>query len=154
SWVRYYYRIRAFGNGNGVSPYSNIATAVTPDTIAPSVPPWITAGAASCSQINVSWGASTDGQSGRPGYNLYRGGVFVQQVLVPVTSTSDTGLGGSTAYSYSVSAIDNAGNSSARSNTASATTPGCATTTTTNTTTTTKASTTTTTIHDATAPSV
>src|SRR5205085_43927 len=126
SWVRYYYRIRAFGNGNGVSPYSNIATAVTPDTIAPGVPPWITAGAASCSQINVSWGASTDGQSGLRGYNLYRGGVFLRQVLAPATSTADTGLAASATYSYTVRAVDNAGNVSALSQPVSGTTPSCA----------------------------
>jgi hypothetical protein len=74
----------------------------------------------------VSWNASTDtGGSGLKGYNLYRNGSFVKQVTT--TSTSDTGLTASTIYSYAVSAVDNAGNQSAKSATASVNTPACTT---------------------------
>jgi len=97
------------------------------DTTAPSVPT-LTATAASCNQINLSWTASTDnaGGSGLKGYNVYRGGAFLKQVLAPATSTSDSGLAGSAAYSYTVSAVDNANNESARSNTAITNTTACA----------------------------
>jgi hypothetical protein len=57
------------------------------------------------------------------GYNLYRNGSFVKQVTT--TSTSDTGLTASTIYSYTVSAVDNAGNPSLQSSTASTSTPAC-----------------------------
>jgi len=81
----------------------------------------LTVAAASCSQINLSWAASTDtGGSGLSGYYIYRGGVFLKQVAG--TSTSDASLAASTSYSYAVSAVDNAGNESART-TGSATTP-------------------------------
>ena len=81
---------------------------------APTVPAGLTATAASCSQINLSWTASTDtGGSGLKGYNVYRNGVFLKQVLAPATSTSDTGLTASASYSYTVLAIDNANNASA-----------------------------------------
>jgi fibronectin type 3 domain-containing protein len=97
------------------------------DAIAPTVPTGLSAIAASCSQINLSWGASTDsGGSGLKGYNVYRNGSYLKQVLAPSTTTSDTGLVASTVYSYAVSAIDNAGNESAKSNTASTNTPACA----------------------------
>ena len=86
STTTYYYRVRAIRTGV-YSAYSNIASAKTwPDTTAPSVPAGLTASAASCSQINLAWIASTDaGGSGLRGYNVYRNGVYVKQV--PATST-------------------------------------------------------------------
>src|SRR6266403_5117034 len=50
SGVRYYYRVRAVDSGNKTSPYSNIASAVTLDALAPSVPAGLVASAVSCSQ--------------------------------------------------------------------------------------------------------
>ncbi|EFM09963.1 coagulation factor 5/8 type domain protein [Paenibacillus curdlanolyticus YK9] len=89
------------------------------DTTAPSTPSNLTAAAASSSQINLSWGASTD-NVGVAGYDIYRNGAVVGSSVT--TTYSDTGLAASTAYSYTVKAKDAAGNSSAASNTASATT--------------------------------
>jgi hypothetical protein len=90
------------------------------------VPANVSATAASCSQVNIGWNASSDtGGSGLKGYNVYRGGSFLRQVLAPATSTSDTGLGASTLYAYAVSAVDNAGNESQRSATANVNTPAC-----------------------------
>jgi chitodextrinase len=110
---------------------TTIATATTTSTtsptlekIAPSVPTGLMATAASCSQVNLAWNASTDsGGSGLAGYRVYRNNTFLKQVAT--TSTSDTGLAGSTIYSYQVSAIDNAGNESSRSATVSTNTPVC-----------------------------
>src|SRR5438552_12390134 len=114
----------------------SLSRATRPDRYSPTVPTGLTASSASCSQINLAWTASTDtGGSGLKGYNVYRNGVFVKQVA-PATSTPDTGLAASTAYSYAVAALDNAGNQSATSIPASASTPACATSTTTTTTTT------------------
>ncbi|OMC93871.1 chemotaxis protein [Paenibacillus odorifer] len=89
------------------------------DAQAPSDPTNLTATAASSSQINLSWTASTD-NVGVTGYRVFRGGV---EVGAPTdTSFSDTGLTASTAYSFTVKAVDAAGNLSANSNTATATT--------------------------------
>jgi endo-1,4-beta-D-glucanase Y/chitodextrinase len=89
------------------------------DTQAPTAPTGLTATAASSSQINLSWTASTD-NVGVTGYRVFRGGV---QVGTPTGTTfSDTALTASTAYSYTVKAVDAAGNLSANSNTANATT--------------------------------
>jgi hypothetical protein len=130
----YWYRVRYLGGGKNVSPYTNVASATTPDIVPPSVPTGLTATVASCSQVNLAWSASTDtGGSGLKGYKVYRNGTYLKQVLAPATTTSDTSLQGSTNYSYTVSAIDNAGNESAQSGAKVATTSPCPTTTTTST---------------------
>jgi len=111
-----YYRIKGTGAGGGGT-----------DRKPPTVPTGVTATANTCSQITVSWVASTDPNtsSGMKGYNVYRNGVFLKQVLVPATTTSDVGLSANTTYSYAVCALDNAGNVSAKSTAVSATTPAC-----------------------------
>ena len=94
------------------------------DTAAPSTPT-LTATAASSTSIGLSWTASTDtGGSGLAGYRLYRDGATTALATVntPATTYSDTNLTASTAYSYVVRAFDGAGNESAASAAASATT--------------------------------
>lgn len=105
-----------------VTDLTALSIVVTRDILPPSVPTALNAAPVSGSQINLTWGASTDtGGSGLKGYNVYRGGVLLA-AQVSAASYSDTGLNASTAYSYQVSASDNAGNESTLSNTASATT--------------------------------
>jgi chitodextrinase len=94
-------------------------TSCSSDTQAPTAPTNLAATAATSSQINLSWTASTD-NVGVASYDVYRGGSFLKNVAG--TSTSDTGLAAGTTYSYDVKAKDAAGNVSAASNTASATT--------------------------------
>ena len=91
----------------------------TGDTQPPSVPANLTASVVSSSQINLSWGASSD-NVGVTGYALYRNNAFLKNVSG--TSTSDTGLTASTSYSYYVQARDAAGNTSGNSVTVTATT--------------------------------
>jgi chitodextrinase len=112
------------GNESAQTLALSVTTPVCADLIAPSTPTGLSATAASCSQINLSWNASTDtGGSGLNGYEIYRGGTYVKTVTT--TSTSDTGLAASTSYSYTVKAIDNAGNRSSASTAAGTTTPAC-----------------------------
>src|SRR5207245_6124242 len=59
-----------------------------PDTTPPSVPTNLSAGAASSSQINLAWTASTD-NVGVSGYTIYRGAS--QIATTSLTSYSDTG---------------------------------------------------------------
>jgi hypothetical protein len=93
--------------------------AVTGDATPPSVPTGLTATAASTTQINLSWTASTD-NVGVKNYQVFRNGT---QVGAPTTTSySDTGLTASTSYSYTVKATDAAGNVSIASSIASATT--------------------------------
>ncbi|MFH0901204.1 MAG: hypothetical protein V2A73_11310, partial [Pseudomonadota bacterium] len=128
----YYYRVAA-QTKSSLSQYSNMASATTlgeapgpPDTTAPAVPSGLAVAAPSCSQASLSWNPSTDtGGSGLRGYNVYRNGAYLRQVAAPATSASDSGLAASTSYSYAISAVDNAGNESARSAAVSVTTPAC-----------------------------
>ncbi|MFX3634004.1 MAG: discoidin domain-containing protein [Candidatus Pristimantibacillus sp.] len=80
----------------------------------------------SSSQINLGWTASTD-NVGVAGYQVFRGGTQVGTSTG--TTFNDTGLTASTAYSYTVKAVDAAGNLSPNSNTATATTSAGSTTT-------------------------
>lgn len=89
------------------------------DTTAPTAPTSLTATTISTTQINLAWQSSTD-NIGVSGYDVYRGSTKLTTVMT--TSYSDVNLSPSTAYSYSVKARDAAGNTSASSNTASATT--------------------------------
>ncbi len=117
----YSYQVAAYDAATNVSALTTAINVTTPDTIAPSTPTSLSATAVSPSQINLSWGASTDsGGSGLAGYKIYRGGSLINSVTS--TSYSDTGLAGSTTYSYNVAAYDGASNLSGQSNTASATT--------------------------------
>ena len=89
------------------------------DTAAPSIPTGLTATAISSSQINLSWTASTDNVA-VTGYQVLRGGIVI--ATVATTSYSDTGLTAGTNYVYTVKAVDAAGNVSAASGSANATT--------------------------------
>ncbi len=126
SGTTYYYRVQAIGKKGVVSQYSNVTSATTfaGDTTPPSVPTGLTATATSCSEISLTWDASTDvGGSGLKGYYVFRNGSYIKQVTT--TSTTDTGLAELTAYSYTVSAVDNADNQSAQSIVSNASTPSC-----------------------------
>jgi hypothetical protein len=89
------------------------------DTTPPSTPDNLQATAISASQIDLSWDASTD-DVGVTGYRIYRDGTQIDTTAS--TTYQDTGLSASTAYMYTVSAIDGAGNESYQSLSASATT--------------------------------
>ncbi len=98
---------------------SKIYAKAVSDTTAPSVPGNVTAQAQSASSITVSWAASTD-NVGVTGYEVYRGSTLVGS---PVgTSFTDLNLTANTAYTYTVRAVDAAGNRSAASPPATATT--------------------------------
>src|SRR5262245_2255826 len=98
---------------------------VAADTSAPSAPANLTAVPVSSSQINLSWNASADsGGSGLAGYRIYYNDVYIDTTVA--TSYSSGGLAPATSYCYTVTAYDNAGNTSAQSAPACATTPQAA----------------------------
>jgi acid phosphatase type 7 len=90
------------------------------DIAAPSVPTNVRATAASSTQVALAWSASTDNVA-VTAYEIRRNGSPV--ATVGGTSFSDAGLSPGTSYSYTVTALDAAGNRSAPSTAASATTP-------------------------------
>jgi chitodextrinase len=118
----YSYTVAAYDNAGNVSAQSSALNVTTPDTIAPSVPTGVSATAISAAQVNLTWSASTDtGGSGLAGYKVYRAGTQIGTSTT--TSYSDTTVSGSTTYTYTVVAYDNAGNTSTVSAGASVTTP-------------------------------
>lgn len=82
------------------------------DVEPPSVPTGLSASGISASGATLAWNVSTD-NVGVTGYKVFRNGV---QVGAPAVNTfADTGLAPLTTYSYTVSAVDAAGNNSAQS---------------------------------------
>ena len=79
----------------------------TPDTESPSQVTGLTATAASSSQIDLTWSAATD-NVGVVYYNVYQDKIDIADVTG--TIFSDTGLTANTQYSYTVEAVDGAGN--------------------------------------------
>lgn len=123
----YCYNVAAYDSAGNTSNQSTQACATTSastgggtsDTQAPSVPSGLNAAAASSSQINLTWNASTD-NVGVAGYKIYRDGS--QIATTSSTSYSNTGLSASTGYCYKVGAYDSAQNNSEQSSQVCATT--------------------------------
>jgi len=108
-------------NGNR----SSVVVPPTTDTSAPSVLSSPSAVATAYNAVTVTWTASTDDR-GVTAYRIYRDGNLVGLVSGTVTTFTDATTTGSTTYSYTVDAVDAvdaAGNASAQSSAAGATTP-------------------------------
>jgi Bacterial Ig-like domain len=118
----YSYTVKAVDAAGNASPSSNAAaiSVPTPDTTPPSAP--TLTGARTGTTANLTWTAATD-NVGVTGYQVFRGGTQVGTDL-PVTARSldDPGLAPGT-YSYTVKAMDAAGNAAPASNTVSVTVP-------------------------------
>ncbi len=114
------YQVRAVDAAGNVSDPSNQASVTVPDSQKPTPPGNLSATGVSASQIDLSWQASTD-NVGVTGYRVFRGPIEIASLGGGATTYSDSGLAPGT-YSYTVSAVDAAGNLSDPSNSASATT--------------------------------
>ncbi|WP_127494904.1 lytic polysaccharide monooxygenase [Paenibacillus glycanilyticus] len=115
----YSYTIAAVDNKGNRSAASVPVSASTlpaatpaPDTQAPTRPAGLTAGNVTDTTAAFSWTAATD-NTGVVKYEVYRGGLLIGTTAS--TSYSDSGLKASTAYAYTVIAVDAAGNRSAAS---------------------------------------
>jgi fibronectin type 3 domain-containing protein len=117
------YTVKALDAANNVSAASNAVTASTQgnDTTPPTAPTGLTATGSSSTTIDLNWTASTDNFA-VTGYKVFRDGGATEIATVSTTSFSDTGLAVNSTHSYQVVAFDAAGNQSANSNSASATT--------------------------------
>ena len=119
TWGLYVQSRDAAGNvSQGSTPVSITPPACQSDTTAPSTPTGLS-GSASGTSVTLTWTAATDNVGVR-GYDVYRDGTKVGSVtgtatVPPNTTFVDSGLAGSTAYRYAVTARDAAGNSSAPS---------------------------------------
>jgi chitodextrinase len=110
----------AAGNTSPNSPNQSVTTAVAPpaDTVPPSVPTNLAA-TPGANAISLTWSASTDNVA-VTGYTVHRNGTPV--AMIAATGYVDSGLIASTAYAYTVSAFDAAGNASAQTAAVTATT--------------------------------
>ncbi len=107
------------------TPPANVTTPACPDTTPPTVPTNVATSNVQCNSVTVSWTASTD-DVGVTAYKVYRDSVLIATVTAPTTTYTDTTVAASTAYSYTVSAVDAAANESAQSTPpANVTTPAC-----------------------------
>ena len=109
----------AAGNRTTSDVVSVVVDNPVPDVDAPSVPTNLTATPLSGTEIALTWTAATD-NVGVTAYRVARNGTVV--ATVPSPSYTDTGLAPSTTYTYTVAAVDAAGNVSAFSDPAIATT--------------------------------
>lgn len=99
----------------------NFTGSGTSDTTAPSAPSSLTSTSVASTSVSLSWNASSD-NVGVTGYKIYKGSSLAGTVSGSATSYTVTGLTASTAYTFTVKAVDAAGNESAASNSLSVTT--------------------------------
>jgi chitodextrinase len=93
---------------------------LTNDSTPPSVPANLSANVISSSEIDLNWSASTDNVA-VTGYRVFRNSTQVASTSSP--GFADKTVAPGTQYSYTVSAFDAAGNTSAQSSPVVATTP-------------------------------
>lgn len=93
------------------------------DTTAPSKPGNPTVSSNEANKVGLTWAAATDtGGSGLAGYRVYRNGTQLNSSLATNNSYTDTTAQPNTAYSYTVAAVDGAGNLGLQSNAVGVTT--------------------------------
>ena len=115
----YTYKVKAVDASGVSSAFSPTITVQVPsssqlgtDTTPPSTPTGLTAVSMSARQIYLSWQPSTDNTTGTISYKIFRDGVVVTTVtdawFIDIPAVTGT-------YSYTLKAIDAAGNKSALS---------------------------------------
>jgi chitodextrinase len=112
--------VDAAGNESPPSAGLPVTTAAGPDTTPPTQPTGLAVGSVTASQVPLSWTASTD-NVGVAKYRVYRNNGFLGESTT--TAYTDSTVVASTPYTYTVSAVDAAGNESAQSAAVSVTTP-------------------------------
>jgi chitodextrinase len=85
-----------------------------PDTTPPSTPTGLIATPVSPTQVDLLWNESTD-DVGVIEYRIYRDGLNIASVSGTTLAFSDTTVSPLSSYTYSVDAVDNAGNYSSKS---------------------------------------
>lgn len=121
----YQYTVVAYDAAGNQSQPSNILTTYTTaiaqsrDTVAPSAPSRLSAGAVRITSIDLNWSAATDNKA-VAGYRVFRDGANI--AATTSTNYQDQGLNAYTTHQYRITAYDSAGNESGPSNSLSATT--------------------------------
>jgi len=117
----YAYRIVALGGTDGETAGEPIYVitkskggVTTPDTTPPTVPPNVTVSEVTDTSVRLAWGASTD-NFGTVSYNVYEGDRQLNGAALPEREFQPAGLAPDIVYTFTVKAVDAAGNSSAAS---------------------------------------
>jgi acid phosphatase type 7 len=121
----YSYTVEAIDGAGKRSGQSPPATATTPKDQAPSVPANLLATPASPRRVDLTWDGSSD-DVGIDHYTVFRDSASIGRTQGPEASFSDTTAQPDTPYSYTVDAVDTAGQSSGQSDAASTRTPAAA----------------------------
>jgi len=108
----YTYKIFATDLSGNISDFSNEATAITPDDLAPTLPS-ISAGTITPSSVQIMWHPSVD-NFGVAGYDIYRDNSII--TTITGNSYTDVGLTNGTEYTYAIDVFDINGNYSVLSN--------------------------------------
>jgi chitodextrinase len=95
---------------------------IPPDTTPPTAPANLTASSNLSGQVVLNWNPSSDNR-GVTGYTVYRDNSAIGTVTGTTTTYTDPAVAPNTTYAYTVDAVDAATNRSARSDTATVTTP-------------------------------
>lgn len=101
--------------------YLEYATTGAQDTTAPGLPTSLSAQASDANDVTLTWNAPTD-DTGVVAYDMNRNGT-VTRIYLAAGPYGDTGLTGGTSYTYTLAAVDAAGNVSAASAPSTAVTP-------------------------------
>ena len=122
----YIYRVSAIDATGSQSLPSTSATVSTPqptvlDSLAPSAPSGLTVVAALPTQANLRWVAAID-NVGVAGYRVYQDTILVASLPASITSYGNGQILAGSKHSYTVSAVDAAGNESRRATPVSITT--------------------------------
>ena len=117
--TQYKFTVTAVDNSGNESASSNLIRVTTADGTAPTAPSNLRDTNKTGTMIDLSWDGSTD-NVGVESYNVYVDGA--QSMNVASTSTTIDGLSVATTYQLEVTALDGAGNESAKSPSISVTT--------------------------------
>lgn len=105
---------KAYDGASPVNSTTSTAVSVTVDNAAPTAPGNFQQTGNTTNSISLSWSASTDNNS-VTGYRLTRNGTTIANLSASTLTYNDTSLASGTSYTYTVAALDAAGNVSSAS---------------------------------------
>ena len=106
----YSFSVQGYNNYGGISAASNTVTETTLDTLAPTSPQNLTVTQDQALVVNLSWDAALD-NVGVSGYKLYRDGTQIGGTITATVYVDREAVEG-VYHSYTVLAVDSAGNQS------------------------------------------
>jgi chitodextrinase len=117
----YNYTVSAYDSSVNESPQSTgVSITTAADTTPPTAPQGLSATFVSTTEVRLTWSPSSD-EFGIANYRIFRNGIQIATSIMP--SYNDTTVQSNTTYTYTVDAVDNASNASAKSNALNVTTP-------------------------------